>query len=89
MRYYHLSLHSPEKLKPIDHTCASQIGVIIVLSIKTGSNQSLYPSTFIQKILLCDVLIGQELNEITPQGGGGGGTLIFSNIRRLVPFFGV
>ena len=25
---------------------------------------------------------------LEPQGGGGGGTLIFSHIRRLGPFFG-
>ena len=53
MRDYHLSLHALGKVKT-NRPRASQIciGVIIVLSIKT------------QK--LCDVLIGRELNEITP-----------------------
>ena len=41
-----------EKLKPIDHVLLKFAVVIIVLSIKTQ--------------LLCDVLIGQEPNEITP-----------------------
>ena len=53
LRDYHLSLHALGKLKT-NRPRASQIctGVIIVLSIKTQS--------------LCDVLIGRELNEITP-----------------------
>ena len=52
-RDYHLSLHALGKVKT-NRPRASQIciGVIIVLSIKTQS--------------LCDVLIGRELNEITP-----------------------
>ena len=45
--------HTRKRLKPIDHVLLKFcIGVIIVLSIKTQS--------------LCDVLIGRELNEITP-----------------------
>ena len=50
---YHLSLHALGKVKT-NRPRASQIciGVIIVLSIKTLS--------------LCDVLIGRELDEITP-----------------------
>ena len=53
MRDYHLSLQSLGKVKT-NRPRASQICivVIIVLSIKTKS--------------LCDVLIGRELNEITP-----------------------
>ena len=53
MRDYHLSLHALGKVKT-NRPRAFQIciGVIIVLSIKTQS--------------LCDVLIGGELNEITP-----------------------
>ena len=47
-----LYTHS-EKLKSIDHMLLKFcIGIIIVLSIKTQS--------------LCDILIGRELNEITP-----------------------
>ena len=50
---YHSSLHALGKLKT-NRLCASQIciGIIIVLSIKTQS--------------LCDVLIGRELDELTP-----------------------
>ena len=50
---YHLSLHALGKVKT-NHLRASQIciGVIIVLSIKTQS--------------LCDLLIGRELDELTP-----------------------
>ena len=55
MHDYHLSLHALGKVKT-NRPCASQIGVIIVLSIKTQS--------------LCDVLIGRELNEITPTANG-------------------
>ena len=53
MRDYHLSLHALGKVKT-NRPRASHICicVIIVLSIKTQ--------------LLCDVLIGRELNEITP-----------------------
>ena len=55
MRDFHLSLHVLEKVKT-NRTRASQIGVIIVLSIKRQS--------------LCEVLIGRELNEITPTANG-------------------
>ena len=57
MRDYHLSFHALRKVKT-NRPCASQIciGVIIFLSIKTQS--------------LCDVLIGRELNEITPTANG-------------------
>ena len=57
MHYYHLSLHALGKVKT-NRPRASQIciGVIIVLSIKTQS--------------LCDILIGRELNEITPTANG-------------------
>ena len=57
MRDYHLSLHALGKAKT-NRPHASQIciGVIIVLSIKKQS--------------LCDVLIGRELNEITPTVNG-------------------
>ena len=57
MRDNHLSLHTLGKVKT-NRPRASQIciGVIIVLSIKTQS--------------LCDVLIGRELNEITPTVNG-------------------
>ena len=57
MRVYHLSLHTLGKVKT-NRPCASQIGigVIIVQSIKTQS--------------LCDILIGRELNEITPTANG-------------------
>ena len=53
MRDYHLSLHALGKVKT-NRPRASQICivVIIVLSINTQS--------------LCDILIGRELNEITP-----------------------
>ena len=53
MHNYHLSFHALGKVKT-NRPRASQIciGVIIVLSIKMQ--------------LLCDVLIGRELNEITP-----------------------
>ena len=37
----------------------------------------------LQQLSLCCV----ELVELLPQGGGGGGTLIFSHIRRLGPLF--
>ena len=58
MRDYHLSLHALGKVKT-NRPRASQIciGVIIVLPIKTQ--------------LLCDILIGRELNEITPTANGG------------------
>ena len=36
------------------------------------------------KCILVKVLTG-----VTPRGGGGGGTMIFSHIRRLGPFFWV
>ena len=54
---YNLSLHALGKVKT-NQPRASQIckGLIIVLSIKTQS--------------LCDVLIGRELNEITPTAFG-------------------
>ena len=55
MRDYDMSLHALGKVKT-NRPRASQIGVIIVLSIKTQS--------------LCDVLIGRELNEITPTANG-------------------
>ena len=57
MRDYHLSLHALGKVKT-NGPRASQIciGVIIGRSIKTQS--------------LCDVLIGRELNEITPTANG-------------------
>ena len=53
MRDYHLSLHALGKAKT-NRPRASQIciGVFIVLSIEKQS--------------LCDILIGRELNEITP-----------------------
>ena len=54
MRDYHLSLHALRKVKT-NQPRASQIGVIIVLSIKKS---------------LCDVLIGRELNEVTPTANG-------------------
>ena len=54
---YHLSLHALGKVKTNrPHVSKICIGVIIVLSIKTQS--------------LCDVLIGRELNEITPTANG-------------------
>ena len=49
---YHLSLHALGKVKTNRPRASQSIGVIIVLSIKTQS--------------LCDILIGRELNEITP-----------------------
>ena len=57
MHEYHLSLHALGKVKT-NWPRASQIciGVIIVLSIKTQS--------------LFDILIGRELNEITPTANG-------------------
>ena len=55
MRDYHLSIHALEKVKT-NRPCASQIGIIIVLSIKTQS--------------LCDILIGRGLNEIRPTANG-------------------
>ena len=57
MRDYHLSLHALGKVKT-NRPRASQIciGAIIVLSIKMQS--------------LCEVLIGGELNEITPTANG-------------------
>ena len=57
MRDYHLSLHALGKVKT-NRPRASQIciGVMILLSIKTQS--------------LCDVLIGRELNQITPTANG-------------------
>ena len=53
MRDYHLSLHALGKVKT-NQPRASQICivVIIVLSINTQS--------------MCDILIGREVNEITP-----------------------
>ena len=54
---YHLSLHALGKVKTNrQHASKICIGVIIVLSKKTQS--------------LCDVLIGRELNEITPTAIG-------------------
>ena len=57
IRDYHLSLNALENVKT-NRPSASQIciHVIIVLLIKTQS--------------LCDVLIGRELNEITPTENG-------------------
>ena len=57
MRDYHLSIHALGKVKT-NRPRASKIciGVIIVLSIKTQS--------------LCAILIGGELNEITPTANG-------------------
>ena len=53
MRNYHLSFHALGKVKTNQPLFIQIcIGVIIVLSIKMQ--------------LLCDVLIGGELNEITP-----------------------
>ena len=71
MRDYHLSLHALGKVQ-INRPHASQIciGVIIVLSIKTQS--------------LCDVLIGRELNEITPTSNGRLGHRISGNLLIFV-----
>ena len=57
MRNYHLSLQALGKVKTNrPHASQISIGIIIVLSIKTQS--------------LCDILIGRELNVITPTANG-------------------
>ena len=56
MRDYHLSLHALDIKTNLPRASQVRIGVIIVLSIKTQS--------------LCDILIGGELNEITPTANG-------------------
>ena len=49
------------------------------------------PGKFVQKLMrgTCDITLILTIKLIAHGPGGGGGTLIFSRIRRLGPFFGV